>query len=275
MYISKTGPLSQKERTALKKIKKILKEFNFGPKYLGNVFLEKPDKEICKSLLVLIGEEKGRIVLNTLRILGPRLEKLWLSDKPRVLKYSQALRKIINQKRFRNLFAKLNFLFGNLPRTLLIKTLILPEEYAHIGGSANTSGNVVTVEVRNEEDVVPGALVALHELTHKLVRSKNFTFKTNEKILDAYKKNIPHFQYMSKEEALEEFFLLFFLPDGYLAQELDKNIPLDKHVRKLPAKLNERIVYLIQNNLPIRQHEINLFKKFLTVKRRGASAPRK
>ena len=261
---TKKNPLNSDEKHALKKISIIFKKYGFGEKYIGNIFIDLPNSEIKNGIYKLLNKKEADVLFNCLEILKPRLELLYKDDSVRLRHLEGKLKMVSKNSQFIEAINKIEKIFNCTYPKFNVKVFVLPESFKNISGSANTKDNFVTIELRNSKDIQNGILILLHEITHKIVRDKKLSFSVNKKISTIIKNNIPHFQFMTKEEALEELFLLSFFPDGFLAKQIYKNIKLDKSVSKLPNQLQKYIQSLIKGENITDQKVVNYFKDSLT-----------
>ena len=66
---------------------------------------------------------------------------------------------------------------------------------------------------------------------------------------------------MTKSETLEELFLRFFLPDGYLAKKHLNQITLDSALEAAPQSFHNEILNVVDEKKTISQELIRIFKK--------------
>ncbi len=263
IYLAKTGPLSGEEKLALRVIKKIFRQHDFSGSYIGIAYMDYDDDEVYTVLEKMLGKKDFVAYTEAVQVLQNRLDKLWLKDKKRLAKISDKVTKLVTNKKYQVLIEKISTLFGPIPTNLRLVVLAFPEDFTQIGGSANTAPTTAVIEVTKLSDVEDAVSVAFHELLHSLVKQRQLSFLVSKPINKIYKENIPFFTEMSKSESVEELFLRFFLPDGYLTQIMNKSVTLDKYLKFVSVEFHERIQFLIKNDTSVSQADVDLLRRLV------------
>lgn len=261
LYIEQTGSITAEEKSALKIIKQIFKKHDFTDSYVGIAYMDYADAEVDDVLKKLLGKEDFITYQTAVTVLSPRLERIWQMDEVRLSKIAGKVATLVTQKKYQKLLDQIDQLFGPIPNSLRLVVLVLPQAFSHMGGSANTAPTTAVIELAKVTDVSDAVLVAFHELLHCLIKQKNLSFSVSKPVNQTYKQNIPFFTEMSKSESVEELFLRFFLPDGYLARSVNKTAPLDKYINFVPPDFHDHIQKVIKDSVCISQQDVDLLKK--------------
>lgn len=259
--ITRTGQLTQIEQQKVSDVRRLFQKYSFGKKYLGTFFIEATSQAECFSLLQSHLDRRDYQALNqAMSVLKIRFDRLWSQDRLKLRTYSSALRKAIASQHVAEMKASMRRLFGEQPEQLNVVLVVLPGLDKQICGSANTPGNVVTMELGEHSNVEAAIRVLLHELSHKQVRRAAFSFQPSRASLNAIRKKIPQFSSMTGQEILEEIFLQFLLPDGFLAKpDSEQKTNCDPVLKQLSQNIHILMKNVAGSQSLIREHVIRHF----------------
>ncbi len=264
IYLKQTGVLTACEEKALRSIRSLLKKYAFCEKSPAIAYIDYPDSRTKRILTELIGDADTQKFTSSMLVLEPRFEKIWKNDALRLQTFAAEAEREIEILQNSSIFLHIKNLFGNLPPKLHIVLFVFPSAYKHIGGSANTSPGTVTVEISQKTDIKEALFVVLHELLHLLVRRQKIDFSVRKPILKKYKDAIPYFHEMTKEEALEELFLNFFLPDGYLSKFVYPRTKLNRFLQSISEEYHVCIKKHVKDGVTVSQELVDALKSEIT-----------
>lgn len=172
-WLAETGELTAPERVALDGFAAVAREFPYGDRWLGRAFIpaETPD-EAWEQARELIGLERVAIVRSVFETLGPRFDRIWERDLPRLRELPPRLQPIIDSPGVAEAVRALEGFYGTAFPRLIVHLLISRGKNITAGG-ANEGPGHITLEVLETEDLLDGVDVILHEGSH-LMESERF-----------------------------------------------------------------------------------------------------
>lgn len=169
-WLEKTGPLSKKEKGAIKDFKKVLLKYNFGEKYPGRTLMGYPSKIAWDATKETITKTEYRLLTSSLHIFEPRFEKIWKDERKNLKKWQR----ILNQEKFVNsnrIINELENFFGTKPEKVDDIILLIGGNVKGGGGGANTiKGNIekeIGLNTTSVNEIMP---VIWHEYIHQAFR---------------------------------------------------------------------------------------------------------
>jgi hypothetical protein len=270
-FESVIGGLSNQQYASLHVIRRILRRHAFSDKDPAQVYFSVSRLKIRAQLCKVMGESDGKAFDAAMTTLAPALDVLWGNDATRVNKLCKEFETLSHTNQTLDLLNTISKLFGPLPRKIDICVLAYPVGFNHVGGSANVPG-VLTVELADARRASEAFLVALHELTHQSIRALPISFFVRKPYSACAKKDIPWLAEMTKAEALEEVFLRFFLPDGYLAAKIQPGIRLDSTLEHFPQSVHQHIKQLVREGRCVQQKDVTLIRNYLQKNREANNA---
>ncbi|MCX6783465.1 MAG: hypothetical protein NT141_00070 [candidate division WWE3 bacterium] len=167
-WLSQTGPLTPKEQAVLNDFAKVLKKHGFED-YIGKYFFSDDSSNIWETLKKNVAASDFNIIESCFTVFEPRFQRIWVSDKPNLLKWQQKLDEILKSDVFKEPIKELTVFFGHAPQvegTRLI--LLLSTLNGGCGGSAMQELGCVMLECSalplNETNRL--LRITLHELVH-------------------------------------------------------------------------------------------------------------
>ncbi|MHB8928327.1 MAG: hypothetical protein ACYC9Q_11880 [Bacillota bacterium] len=171
-WLAETGELTAPERVALDGFAAVAREFPYGDRWLGRAFIpaETPD-EAWEQARELIGLERVAIVRSVFETLGPRFDRIWERDLPRLRELPPRLQPIIDSPGVAEAVRALEGFYGTAFPRLIVHLLISRGKNITAGG-ANEGPGHITLEVLETEDLLEGVETILHEGSHLMERAR-------------------------------------------------------------------------------------------------------
>lgn len=229
-WLKQTGPLIEKEKTALNNFREIIKNYGFSykkggkSKYLGQIFFLNSEKKIWKKLKKFVSSSEFKKLREIFEIFEPRFNKIW--DR-----YSNNLRRVeifkkrLQRKNWKKLWKDLEIVLGGKKKIRKINIIVILAPLGHqetASGSANIGTKHITLELpdlkENTWQLDYSIGILAHEIGHILFRM-NGGEKMIEKMMKQSKLpgKIKHFNF-SVSGAIRELIIESFVPKGCLGQ---------------------------------------------------------
>lgn len=171
-WLKKTGPLTQKEKGALKNLKKLLIKYNFGENFLGKPLMGFSEKEAKERLTGLVTRTELNKINKSLDIFEERFEKIWKNEYTILKQWKKKLESSrINEE---EIAKTLNIYFDTVPnpnKALKVYLLISSPNYG-LNGGANIGTGKITVEISDIALFERATATICHEAIHSLYREK-------------------------------------------------------------------------------------------------------
>ena len=215
IWIKETGPLSKKEEEILNNLQEIFKEMDLRGKSINfHITGNKKKGEIWKSLKENVDKNQVREIKDALDAFKERFDLLWDKDKERLKKINTEIKKRARSKNALKSLRALEILFGGKIESFTIHLFAIPEKSGNLAGGADTEHKKIAREIRGTNDAKEALPVALHELSHHLIKNLDLNLKEGER---KSLKSLPLSKHLGLEGAWEELILLTLLPHGALS----------------------------------------------------------
>ncbi len=178
-WLAETGPLSAAEEAALDEFRAIVREFPYGPRWLGRAFILGSAGDgaafratAWRATRDLVGPDTAAMLWDVFATLKPRFERIWRRDQLRLDALTQRLdgpEGLFRSAGFARAAAALETYFAAPFPGLVIDLLISRGENWSAGG-ANEGPGHVTLEVLETRDLGLAAETVLHEAAHLMGR---------------------------------------------------------------------------------------------------------
>ncbi len=249
----KNNPLDRKEKNALAKLNRLLKEKKY--KLINPLLTSVDENGFWGNVLKILSVEERTVFKEWLNIFEKRFEKLWLKEEKNLEKAKDNLAKnfLVSDK----LVALIKKLYGGRtsPKSISIFLFTSPDRKHLIGGGSGFGANGISLEcskiTKNNNKNNMLARVILHEITHaffeKRLIDKIKTFISSEYFENKYKnlilKSSIYKQVKSIIGPIKELILTSFLPEGYLAENffglnVIKNLKMRKSIKESQLEKN-------------------------------------
>lgn len=231
IWLERTGALGDKEKQALERLAKLLIKYHFssgqkGPndlsKFLGIPFTIYSDDEVWEKVEEWVKPEEFLVLRNIFEIFGPRFEKLWVEEEPKLISWKTILVEELAKKKYDDLEKDLETFFDQKPKYSSIDVYFLMNP-VNLGGGANIGPGRVTLECSAlpTEAVSDVLNVLYHETTHLVFEYgyyQNLLERFLQSIKDGYSEKHAFFKSgRSLRVIINEAAISSLLPEGYLA----------------------------------------------------------
>jgi len=230
IWLEETGPLSNKEKQALRKIKGLLLKYNFESKFLGIPFITSPDESVWRKVKNWVEKDEYNDLQKVFSIFELRFERIWQNEETKLANWKNTLSKELIEQKYQDLEEDLKRFFNQKPQFRNIDVYLLISAVGS-GGGANLGPGRVTLECTAlPADQVPRVLnVLYHETAHLVFEHgyyKNLLGQFLESIRSDFSERHAFFgSGRGLRSAINEAVMSSLLPEGYLASKyFDRNV---------------------------------------------------
>lgn len=228
----KNNPLSNEEKDAIKRFRKVLMKYGFSVRnnenvYLGIPFIASSSAETWQKVSEWVNKQDYQEIKNVFEIFNPRFNKEWLNTEEQLKLAKKELDKTLKNE---NVNCVLNII-SSLYKTKLKKKIdiyLLASPMTNgSGGNANLGPKNISIEVPayiNSETISQVLLVIFHEMAH-LIEKQNFRpFLLNwiKGLKEQERLEIEQFEVYKTTKniftIIDEMIVSSLLPEGYLSE---------------------------------------------------------
>ncbi len=225
VWLEKSGPLSFKEKEALRTVKRVIK----SKLHYGRQFFLYPQRRVWTALKRELNPADYLTLKNAFNLFDRRFEKVWLRGK--LVKWKSSLEKAIRSAIYQKFFKEVERLFSSRKarsRNLTVHLLPCPVKDKHPAGSANLGSTAITLEVpvyNSEQWFLEAALAIIaHEFSHILLDDNLKIKRLIEKSIK--RRKLRDFKLINRKrpskEIVQEILIDIFVPTGYLSHKFLK-----------------------------------------------------
>lgn len=253
------------ELNALESFRTIHQRYPFGPKYLGNFFINSDSKKAWEKLKKKVDGNDYKKIRSIFQLFSKQFEKLWSVEEPSMRKWKTLLSNELKDKQTRNKIHSALGRFYNLPKNCnqIVKIYLLLSSPEQQGGGANLPEGITLEISRRPFSELPSAIGLIwHETAHFLLKDRDK--EIHNLILEVAKSKYPKLLdkiysviKRSPIEIIKEAILTSLLPRGYLGQQILKTNATSLHSNPLIDTLAQALLPLtkqyIQNKKPLNE----------------------
>lgn len=256
-WIRKTGPLTAKEKDALKNFAKILKKYPFGKNYIGRILQRYNGKVALKRLQKKITAEEYRVVIDVFNIFKPRFEKVWKEEGQHLKKIEKALKATSFGQD--EIIPILNNLAKPTRKRNFKVFLLISGDQANNGGGANIGDLTLEIGTKLHLDEIKSVFPTLwHEFFHLCYGPSINKIISNFLKENTLPKEVLQLGYNGETQTFLNEAVTCMLFPGYLAETVFGRKPYSlKDIAKMPKNVYSAQKYICLTRKPIVTKYIN------------------
>lgn len=224
IWLKEIGPLNNKEKQALKKMRDLLLKYNFENKFLGIPFTTTPDRIVWEKVKSWVNKCEFNDLKEVFSTLEPRFEKIWETEKTKLASWKKILSRESKKKKYQNLEKDLGVFFNQGPKYHNIDVYLLISAIGS-GGGANIGSGRLTLECTalSTKQFTRALNTLYHEAAH-LAFEYGYYKDLLKQFLESFKNKSPKKHIFSKlgrslRGVVNEAVMSSLLPEGYLAKK--------------------------------------------------------